>query len=157
MSSSSFSLESATLLLQHPTPRHWPYAGEHSKLCLRQLHLAVLQSVVHLHLMMRSRSSGAGGRSVITGSRFPSFSIHSTLSLSDSRCPPSVVPAGIRACCDTLPPQKSGAMFACSVGCNLAAKLQGIQIVAVLPVISTNECCISCSYHVIYRCILLAE
>ena len=25
----------STLLLQHPTPRHWPHAGEHSKLCLR--------------------------------------------------------------------------------------------------------------------------
>ena len=72
MSSSSFSLESATLLLQPPTPRHWPHTGEHSKLCLWQLHLAVLQSVVHLHLMMLSRSSGDGGRSVITGSWFTS-------------------------------------------------------------------------------------
>ena len=31
--------------------------GKHPKLCLGQLHLAVLQSAVQLHLMVRSRSS----------------------------------------------------------------------------------------------------
>ena len=46
------------------------YASDNS------LHLAVLQSVMQLHLMRRSSSSGAGGRNVITGTTFSSFVIH---------------------------------------------------------------------------------
>ena len=64
------------MLLEHPIPRHWPHVGEHSRLCLRQLHLAVLQSVLQLHLMTRSSSSGVGGSNGITGTTFSSFVIH---------------------------------------------------------------------------------
>ncbi len=95
--------------MEHPIPRHWPHAGEHSRLCLRQLHLAVLQSVVQLHLMTRSSSSGAGGSNVITGTTFSSFVVHPNPSSSYCRQPTTAVPAGTLAYCGISLMQRSGA------------------------------------------------
>jgi len=54
-------------------PLHWPQAGEHSRLCLRQEHRIVLHPDAQLHLTICSRLSGAGGISVITGITCPSL------------------------------------------------------------------------------------
>ena len=43
-------------------PRQFPQAGEHSMLCFLHVHRRVLQSVMQLHLITRSRFSGAGPR-----------------------------------------------------------------------------------------------
>ena len=43
-------------------------AAEHSKLCLRHEYRMVLHPDLKLHLTMCRRPSGAGGKSVITGS-----------------------------------------------------------------------------------------
>ena len=46
-------------------PRQFPQAGEHSMLCFLHVHRRVLQSVMQLHLITRSRFSGAGPRNSI--------------------------------------------------------------------------------------------
>ena len=43
-------------------PRQFPQAGEHSMLCFLHVYRRVLQSVMQLHLITRSRFSGAGPR-----------------------------------------------------------------------------------------------
>ena len=43
-------------------PWQFPQAGEHSMLCFLHVHRRVLQSVMQLHLITRSRFSGAGPR-----------------------------------------------------------------------------------------------
>ena len=43
-------------------PRQFPQSGEHSMLCFLHVHRRVLQSVMQLHLITRSRFSGAGPR-----------------------------------------------------------------------------------------------
>ena len=45
-----------------PDPRQFPQAGEHSMLCFLHVHRRVLQSVMQLHMITRSRFSGAGPR-----------------------------------------------------------------------------------------------
>ena len=50
-------------------PLHSPQATRQSSPCFLQEHLRVLQSCLHVHLTTFSRASGAGGRSVILGSR----------------------------------------------------------------------------------------
>ena len=62
----------------HAVPLHWPHAGEHSRPCLRQVHLALAQSDEPLQLIICRRSdSGEAGRSVIGGSTWPSVTFHS--------------------------------------------------------------------------------
>ena len=63
-------------LYVHTVPLHWPYAGEHSKPCLRQVHLALAQSDEPLNLINCRSDSGAAGRSVIRGSTWPSVTFH---------------------------------------------------------------------------------
>lgn len=60
----------------HAVPLHWPHAGEHSRPCLRQVHLALAQSDEQLHLIICRSDSGAAGRSVIRGSTWPSVTFH---------------------------------------------------------------------------------
>ena len=43
-------------------PRQFPQAGEYSMVCFLHVHRRVLQSVMQLHLITRSRFSGAGPR-----------------------------------------------------------------------------------------------
>ena len=50
-------------------PLHSPHATQQSSLCFLQEHLRVSQSCLHVHLTTSRRASGAGGRSVIIGSR----------------------------------------------------------------------------------------
>ena len=66
-------------------PLHWLQAGEHSKLCLHHEHRMVLHPDLKLHLTICRRLSGANGKSVITGTTWPSFIHHlhsSTLTFS---------------------------------------------------------------------------
>ena len=76
-SSSSSSSLSSTWLLEfvHAVPLHWPHAGDHSKSCLRQVHLALAQSSEQLHLIILRRDSGAADKSVITGTTWSTFTI----------------------------------------------------------------------------------
>ena len=60
----------------HAVPLHWPHAGEHSRPCLRQVHLALAQSDEQLHLIICRSDSGAAGRSVIRWSTWPSVTFH---------------------------------------------------------------------------------
>ena len=60
----------------HAVPLHWPHAGEHSRPCLRQVHLALAQSDEQLHLIICRSDSGVAGRSVIRGSTWPSITFH---------------------------------------------------------------------------------
>ena len=48
-------------------PRQFPQAGEHSMLCFLHVHRRVLQSVMQLHLITRSRFSEAGPRNSFFG------------------------------------------------------------------------------------------
>ena len=66
-SESSLSYSRAVVELVHADPLHWPQAGEHCTPFLRQVHLIVRQSDKQLHLINCRRESGAGGRSVATG------------------------------------------------------------------------------------------
>ena len=52
----------------HAVPLQWPHAGEHSRPCSQQVHLALAQSDEQLHLITCRSDSGAAGRSVIRGS-----------------------------------------------------------------------------------------
>ena len=52
-----------------PDRRQFPQAGEHSMLCFLHVHRRVLQSAMQLHLITRSRFSGAGAWSVCSGTK----------------------------------------------------------------------------------------
>ena len=60
----------------HAVPLHWPHAGEHSRPCLRQVHLALALSDEQLNRIICRNDSGAAGRSVIRGSTWPSVTFH---------------------------------------------------------------------------------
>ena len=60
---------SAIEFVQLVMPLHSPHATQQSSLCFLQEHLRVSQSCLHVHLTTSRRASGAGGRSVIIGSR----------------------------------------------------------------------------------------
>ena len=60
ISSSSSSPHGSCSMFVQPDPRQFPQAGEHSMLCFLHVHRRVLQSVMQLHLITRSRFSGAG-------------------------------------------------------------------------------------------------
>ena len=60
ISSSSSSPHGSCSMFVRPDPRQFPQAGEHSMLCFLHVHRRVLQSVMQLHLITRSRFSGAG-------------------------------------------------------------------------------------------------
>ena len=62
ISSSSSSPHGSCSMFVQPDPRQFPQAGEHSMLCFLHVHRRVLQSVMQLHLITRSRFSGAGPR-----------------------------------------------------------------------------------------------
>ena len=62
ISSSSSSPHGICSVFVQPDPRLFPQAGEHSMLCFLHVHRRVLQSVMQLHLITRSRFSGAGPR-----------------------------------------------------------------------------------------------
>ena len=70
---STGSREGELLQLRH---LHSPQANEHSSPCFQQEHRCDRQSVLHLHLMMFKRASGAGGRSVVQGSSLPDDKRH---------------------------------------------------------------------------------
>ena len=72
--SSSSRITPSTLV--QAVPLQLPHAGEHFTLYFLHVHLIVLQSVWQLHLIILSRSSGAGGKSVNNGIRVPSHSFH---------------------------------------------------------------------------------
>ena len=50
-----------------PDPRQFPQAEEHSMLWFLHVHRRVLQSAMKLHMITRSKFSGAGARSVCSG------------------------------------------------------------------------------------------
>ena len=60
ISSSSSSPHGSCSMFVRPDPRQFPQAGEHSMVCFLHVHRRVLQSVMQLHLITRSRFSGAG-------------------------------------------------------------------------------------------------
>ena len=60
ISSSSSSPHGSCSMFVRPDPRQFPQAGEHSMLCFLHVHRRVLQSVMQLHLITRSRFSGPG-------------------------------------------------------------------------------------------------
>ena len=62
ISSSSSSPHGSCRMFVQLDPRQFPQAGEHSMLCFLHVHSRVLQSVTQLHLITRSRFSGAGPR-----------------------------------------------------------------------------------------------
>ena len=62
ISSSSSSPHGSCSMFVQPDSRQFPQAGEHSMLCFLHVHRRVLQSVMQLHLITRSRFSGAGPR-----------------------------------------------------------------------------------------------
>ena len=67
--SSNSSVGSIGEFVQLVMPLHPPHATQQSSLCFLQEHLRVSQSCLHVHLTTSRRASGAGGRSVILGSR----------------------------------------------------------------------------------------
>ena len=78
---SSFSTSSSSSFMKvsefvQADPLQLPQAGEHLKLCFLHMHLILLQSVRQLHLIIFRSSSGAGGKSVSTGTSFPSLLFH---------------------------------------------------------------------------------
>ena len=62
ISSSSSSPHGSCSMFVQPDPRQFPRAGEHSMLCFLHVHRRVVQSAMQLHLITRSRFSGAGVR-----------------------------------------------------------------------------------------------
>ena len=62
--SSSSSPHGSCSMFVRPDPRQFPQAGEHSILCFLHVHRRVLQSVMQLHLITRSRFSGAGPKNI---------------------------------------------------------------------------------------------
>ena len=64
ISPSSSSPHGSCGMFVRPDPRQFPQAGEHSMLCLLHVHRMVLQSVMQLHLITRSRFSGAGPKNI---------------------------------------------------------------------------------------------
>ena len=81
LSSSKFSIFSLIVSsgdpLEHLNSRHSLQTSEHTKPFLRQTHLFVLQSPLHPHRIILSRSSGAIGLSMKTGqSIWSSLSYH---------------------------------------------------------------------------------
>ena len=62
ISSSSSSPHGQLQYVRAARSRQFPQAGEHSMLCFLHVHRRVLQSVMQLHLITRSRFSGAGPR-----------------------------------------------------------------------------------------------
>ena len=64
ISPSSSSPHGSCSMFVRPDPRQFPQAGEHSMLCFLHVHRRVLQSVMQLHLITRSRFSGAGPKHI---------------------------------------------------------------------------------------------
>ena len=73
--SSSLSYSFGMELMQ-PDPLQLPHTMEHAIPCFLQEHLIVPQTVRQLHHMICMRSSGAGNKSVVTGTSIPSLSFH---------------------------------------------------------------------------------
>ena len=69
ISSSSSSPHGSCSMFVQPDPQQFPQAGEHSMVCFLHVHRRVLQSVMQLHLITRSRFSGAGPRFFFCGSK----------------------------------------------------------------------------------------
>ena len=69
--SSSFGVE-----FMQPDPLQFPHTMKDAIPCVLQEHLMVPQSVWQLHRMIRRRSSGAGNKSVVTGTNISSLSLH---------------------------------------------------------------------------------
>ena len=106
-------------------PLHSPHPTQQSSLCFLQEHLRVSQSCLRVHLTTSRRASGAGGRSVIIGSRrfrtrsqhhysgsrsspFPTQST-ATLANTPERCGKTLLPmweadcAAAQLCCFSIP------------------------------------------------------
>ena len=106
-------------------PLHSPHATQQSSLCFLQEHLRVSQSCLHVHLTTSRKASGAGGRSVIIGSRrfrtrsqhhssgsrsspFPSTAT-ATLTNTPERCGKTLLPmweadcTAAQLCCFSIP------------------------------------------------------
>ena len=78
MYASSSSLSSSDAICNEfvqPDPRQFPQAGVHSMLCFLQVHHRELPSVRQLHLITRSRLSGAGASAVCRGTNPSSRSV----------------------------------------------------------------------------------
>ena len=75
-SSSSSSSTMKLPAFEQADPWQCPQATEHFIPCLMQLHLAFWQLVRQLHRMILSKSSGAGGKSVIVGDSPASSLVH---------------------------------------------------------------------------------
>ena len=76
-------------MFAQPDPRQFPQAGEHSMLCFLHVHRRVLQSAMQLHLITRSRFSGARARYVCSGTKPMSALSHCCHPHSVGRSPPA--------------------------------------------------------------------
>ena len=155
------------MLLEHPIPWHWRHAGEHTRLCLRQLHL----TTCHHHHRRRAVASD-DTEELVWCWRKECHNRDDVLVLCHPPpiCLLHIAPNQpllylqvysyivVSRCCRGRGQSLRTDMHLLSS--YFVAKLciaQTIKIVSFLPIIQTHWCRFSCVYDVVNCCVLLAE